>query len=74
MFWVIVLAKCFIKEFVFSLFIFCGVAMCFDPVEKGPDAAYFVLTGVVAVIVQDLVCVGLLPVYFRFYCAVFCPC
>ena len=63
MFWVIVLAKGFKKEFVF------GYAMCFDPV-----AAYFVLAWVVAVIVRNMLCVGFLPVYYSFYCAVLCPC
>ncbi|KER33053.1 hypothetical protein T265_00956 [Opisthorchis viverrini] len=42
---------------------FCGAAVCLRPLEQGLDAALLVVYWVIAVVVQHLICMSLLPIY-----------
>ena len=68
-----VFLKCFLKVFEFVFLGFGGVAMSVDTVDEGIEAAYFMLCWVVAVVVQDLICVGTFSVNLGFDRSVLIP-
>ena len=60
---VVVLAEGFVEETLFVLFGFLGVTMCFNSIVQGLDAPDLVLGEVDAVVVQNLICASVYPVY-----------